>query len=1253
MYISTSPKDSSQLDLIEKIVSGETATKLNSTEFARLAKQFLKYDPIATVARLSGLLTVPSFQANNLRLEILVHLAVAQCRGDRKPGIRTIENWCNGYLGSTSAVGNEDPVEDVFVTNVETGKGNLRLFQGTRESNDYFAQALVDILSYSNGPARWRRLHESVVALLLICDCIAERVGLERWHSELSDPGVKIEINPSIGIIQRAHAVSFADDDLDILGINHDVLAPFFLEPDSKNLMLNESLGHTTLERFPIIRTGDGFVLTLPHAVSRAIRRFAISEIQCMGDMHLFSEILASYQADHIEQYGLLEFSRNEKLPLTSEKLELPIVDWLYKYDSDKIVHVVFIQDCMNRPDPDYLDSLFVFSKKEVTAIQDYLSQTADDCMNRPDTAEGTTVFVIGGLGSGIVFGFEGFPQGWRYSVIPIHDLLMMAYEFERTVSRYLKFLKQKKWIEEKGVEFVEIVGDYGLFCLWRESDYQLARQNLPLESGSQLCIIHSPVFTARIKQRRNLDRHVIPTVEGLLVTVTRLSLDPIFKSLLSRPIFGSPLHVGSGVLAGVVETKRGPCWIVIVPWKNHREYIELILQIWHGFLDICERLVPKIERLCKDIITDPIEIRLDFSNVILPIEPTGMCNQHSDCTPTMSIDHNLKTAEVKLPKQLLGQFMQSENTGEQLVARTIAQAVYNLINNAHESIDDRKLDEIVSSVLGDSGIRVLHVFPHIHPFKGLQMRKNNSVVFLAKEDFVFSKLNLARGCWTRLVDRKIKSKSECNAFLHRVVDKVWRQLYELLGKLDRLSTVRYVLSVHEGILYDREYWDNMARSLSSIYGDTDDIYAITQNRKSDHVNTGISARVILEMAICVCPTKGGRALSSEGLDDLLAKAALLIEVASHSDAIENEMIEPQIEIHPNGEYTLGTDNLSSITTPFSIDYHRKEFDESVVEYDDLYNDHDTTEPNQDDVLFQSELSSALKSEFDITLEQSTDGFRDLLGLAIQNDSLIVETTLGDIKSRLISNCGFSNETAKAFIDTFGYFHRSAWDSPPPGFRKADIYPWRLGRRLSVVTRPILILGPNKTDTVLYGVGTLDLGLSFFLSKFEQGHWPSEECESQEMKEFIGNVNNSMGHSFTRSVAGKYREFGWEVRQELKMTEIGAEAEYGDIDVLAWNKKGNILVIECKRLRLASTITEIAEICTRFCGDENDELSKHLRRVNWITNNHTCLRQIIGFNANAVLIDHRLITNVQVPMTYIKSIPIEPEKIGPLEDVLN
>ena len=186
----TSPSDS---------VKGFVMVQLNSPELEHLASLLKKYDLQSTVAQLAGLLTVPSLQANTIRIEILVHLAVVHCRGRRKPSLMQIGRWLNRQFDKTHITVLEEPVEDVFVTNVETPHGNRRIFEGIWNSNDYYVQTAIDVLIGSTTPQECQNLLVPAFALLKLSDFVAERVGLERWHVEPSTPRSNIRLAPALG----------------------------------------------------------------------------------------------------------------------------------------------------------------------------------------------------------------------------------------------------------------------------------------------------------------------------------------------------------------------------------------------------------------------------------------------------------------------------------------------------------------------------------------------------------------------------------------------------------------------------------------------------------------------------------------------------------------------------------------------------------------------------------------------------------------------------------------------------------------------------------------------------------------------------------------------------------------------------------------------------------------------------------------------------------------------------------------------
>jgi hypothetical protein len=85
--------------------------------------------PIVTVATFGSLLTVPEMQANCFRIEVMVHLALAYCEGDRAPTQELVARQFE-RLGRAICGRIEDPAEDVFASRVSTGQGDFRIFEG-------------------------------------------------------------------------------------------------------------------------------------------------------------------------------------------------------------------------------------------------------------------------------------------------------------------------------------------------------------------------------------------------------------------------------------------------------------------------------------------------------------------------------------------------------------------------------------------------------------------------------------------------------------------------------------------------------------------------------------------------------------------------------------------------------------------------------------------------------------------------------------------------------------------------------------------------------------------------------------------------------------------------------------------------------------------------------------------------------------------------------------------------------------------
>lgn len=1228
---------------------------LNDPELKPLTQDLQKYDLRHTSSRIASLLTVPSLHANTIRLEILVHLAVLHCRGKRKPTLNDLDRWLNRFLGDTSIVMAEDPAEDVFITNVSTPNGNRRLFQGIWHSSGYFTQTVLDIIYHHRALPEYQKMLDPLFALLALSECAADRVGLQRWHTESSTPQNVSELSPAFRIVDRVKSVSFTTNDLTALQVSSVLLEPFILKSHNRKRLDSETLGHTSLERYPLLRFGNELVLALPCAVGPAIRRFLLGHLQYMGLLPHFEQLLASYQHYQIKLEVLRKLENADSLKHTNaDTLDLPIHDWLLKTDFDKCLHVVFLRYRLEPLNGD-LDSLLEYAKETEKRLWAYLNRTVDHCMSSPSVNDGTTLLVVGGLGGKYGLGNEDWQGRWSLSVLHISDFLMLVNDPAQAIVRFLKFIKQKRWAEKQGIEFTGIIDDYAVFCFWLRSDFQIVPREFSVSPRSVLLVDDGYTLNVRTKSRRTLDPHVIQTTEGSFVNVLRLDVDQYFQSLNAQPIYASIVHGRAGVLAGAIETERGPSWFSLRLHGEGNGFRDHAFQFWHGFIDLFFRLVNEFESHDLNLQLGPIEVCLDLTNVAMPRVDAGVQSATDIVEPRVLVKN--RTALIKLPAVLFKYFQQPENYGERYVVKCITKALIGLHTRVVADFDDNIVEQLTDRVVNDAGIRVIHVLTSYDKIEQLLQQHNKKPAMLALEDFAFEKLKLSEGCLPSDDVNSLDSRSVCNAFLNKVVAKTCNQIRRRLNILDRATVMQNMLFVHENILHDRNRWRRTAKAVQALYGPNADVHGTVHEREGMRSITDLATRTILEMAICECPESGGNPLSKEQLDELIAKAALMHEVAAHSDGIRNKLINSPIELHQNGSYFIEDKFIKSVIEPFLKAHATDDFGDAASKYHKQYQNRPSVKPKLVEEIYPEDLIKAFETEFDISLRDAVAGIEVLFEIAVDCDQIVVKTTLGEIRNRLITTRGFSKNATNAFISAFSLFHRSKWDEPPPGMKNRDIQPWRYSRRMSVVFKPILVFGEQDNDVVIFGVGTLQLGFLYLLSCIEEGYLSQEFFSSIAMKRYIGRVTDKKGHDFTNSVAEHLSINGWRTKTEISMTQLGASSELGDIDVLAWKPNGEILIVECKRLRLARTVAEISEICRRFRGEEaeegeeKDELFKHMRRVNWIENNPSSLNTITGLTVDPNKIDHRLITNVQVPMRFLSNLPIPNDKIGPLGSI--
>ena len=581
-----------------------------------LNQKLKKYDLFLTLSKVASLLTIPSLHANLHRIENLIYLIISNCRkSELSPTINEIENWLNEHLNRSQ----EDPIEDVFVTNVITHLGNYRIFEGLWTSNDFHVQKAIDVLYSKTG--EYKKLLFHIFELLKLSDVIVEKSGLKRWdYSEQTNPHGDIKLPNKLE--KEINRVTFNLKELHSLGIHIELLEPFLFKREDITTLKVENYGYSELENKPLIYLEDKLIVALPSAIGAAIRNYVISEFKKNNSLNKLEKMFFEYEIELIESpviSPLFKFISKNKIKHGIESSSPFLRNWLVKYDSDKYLHVMLYHSPIQ---------LNILDKKIGENISNDIEKVWKFCESQKDFDKGISLIIMGsdGLTSNVfenIKALENMKDSWYASLIPTYNFFKLFAPFDNTkwsLKNYLKFLSQKKYLENKGMNFCSIDGDYNLYCLWYHQNCSLISKDMRF--NTRLYSMPSLSFSLNHKIRRLLDSHVSEDIDNKYFPVMNYNIGSYFPSVTDLPIYISLHHFfDKHILKVIVENENNyPKWL---SFKCEQKIMDICHTLLNSGLSILyQKAVFEVEKLYKGKTSNILEICLNFQEIELINKP-------------------------------------------------------------------------------------------------------------------------------------------------------------------------------------------------------------------------------------------------------------------------------------------------------------------------------------------------------------------------------------------------------------------------------------------------------------------------------------------------------------------------------------------------------------------------------------------------------------------------------------------------------
>jgi hypothetical protein len=1198
-------------------------------------------DPIETAAMFGSLLAMPELQANCIRIEALVHLAVAYCEGNIPPTtysvVQQFARLEEGYCGRM-----EDPAEDVFVTLVNTPRGNFRIFEGVLEGAGFHLQRILNIVEGMPNRPPFNQIRSAVAGILHLSDAVAARAGLQENSLGHETPHATLPPEVNERLTAACRLVRFDERELAELQIPKESLTEFVFNLDRRLQLRGQTMGHTDLERRPIAVHDGSFYLLLPTAVATAVIRLVIESVISISHAKAFEHALCQEYSQLFNKLPIL----GKRLPgsIKFERIHGGFVAAaMTQVDPGRFLHLVFFVDAVDGFVENGLNGLNAQPDVLSKVLGLHIKRASSEAKKNTGFRDGISLVISCGFGRAFVLELmDEIPEGWRMEGIGAHDLVTLNWVDGFDALSLWRLLDAQQTVEKLGVTLLNVNGLLNLVAWSKQLGGHLVPHGQlpdgfvnPASEGVVL-VPQNAIRDLRHRVMTEWNPRRVLDAEGRWVKVWKLDKGEFDEDNLA-PLYGSEDDVREGRLRGVYVAAKRPWWISISAREDSPN--KGVYDRWMMLCAWLRRAAPILDEAYAELPSTPIECEMTFAEIIGatsgPVKPKSA--EQLRALIQISAKPGSPRIAIHVAQGFDDGLAQPENFAERTLVAALVEAV---ANAADEHTDSDKQARLVAQICPGSEARSGHRIQARSFRDFVRSEIQTKLVFIDTLDDAASRIGLGWRVRSRDSNPEISGVKECTSYLNDVVRVQLDDLCASLRTLDRRLFVEAVLKNHEATASDRDIWKQTARAILAMH---DDKAAAMRTIVQHHARLNASflaTRILLEAAICECPLAGGNIPGRLDLSRAMAQVVFSHHVGGWSDAIHWGAMEPRVKVTPLGDVHVNHAFINAVYEPFGRAAAEADVKHAAESYGNLYAPLKAASSAEN--MLDSQFLDAWAAEFGMSL----DGLRyfvDALEDAGRNPPRAV---LDLPRSRLIavlaSAAKVSPDQAAATLKLLTLTPRPGWRVVAGEYTDKDWFPWRFRRRLSIFRRPLLQIDEQDDATVFFAPGLVRDALYVMVGSFHSGEIPSLQARSVEMCKWIGHANNVQRTEFNSTVALRMRELGWQAAPEVKLTKLlgrSLDRNYGDIDVLAWRPElGRVLAMECKDLQYNKTLGQVAEQLADFRGElqsdgKPDHLRRHLDRLDVLNAHRLDVAKALKLTSPIQMEGHLVFRNL-VPMQF-------------------
>ena len=1146
-------------------------------ESASLLEFLAPFDAGDLVAAIGALQLVPGNSGSHFTLQTLASIASLQPVDRGRPPIsasRLRKLFLSEPVASLRQ--GDDPPPSPLVETVAFFGGGYNVIPGPIEHHGFTVQRFLEAIFLERPQIADRSfLREASTLLhsaLILQDEICRRARLARY--QVAEFGAGVVVPAQSRLSELKDAISFENSAVEALLAGHGVPLSgltSLCKPDAVPVSTDPARARAHLERFPILRTADRWIvaapcLLLPAAMNRIVLLAMERDLGPTVATRFRDAVWAEVRAD-------LRVLGNSAIRLPGDPPPLPLFGkaGFHFLDLDKVLVTVLIADDLSGldaetmwsgreagPSPDALEAFLVETTRWLAALEYPPNDVLYVILLQPLVGS-TYVVLPSDVGAHWAHNLPLAPADLETIALSESTDPLLLYVFARSRARLRAATRVFSW------------GTLDEFAMFKDHHHSYYLNDDRRLDG----LVVEPGYSAslRTKTLQELDRHT-----------ARAEKPETYVSVVRAHKSTAPLYLNPGSREPRILLALDGAAVWVVPAHDADLTDAEVFDLYHHLVDAVSYwlwqmtpvLAPLLAAARGHVWSWVVEVRAG------EVKSWKRAVSNPNERPS-AFDWRLHPdpphLEFTMGPSAAGLFNTKDNGAERAMVRALLAG----------------LAELVATITGTSALpqdsidSALETYAPLGPKKKMLVVPGDQPIDLSLDDLPPARL-LSEGEYEvilddvgrfaveqlQLAEGQIPSESRCRT-LNGCVGHMFELLRQEIASARGAPLLRHLVAMNE-TLTSRGLWagiQNPARL--ACFADDDALRETLVDESSRLAQTSLASRFAIEVTVAEPPC-GIRPFSLSLYDRILALVDEISSFGYQSDLIRYEMFDIDLSVLPSGRLGFGRRDLAERQNAYGASYHQSTVASEVSSFSKFWDGH---RPASSDDAFEA----AFEAEFGI----SFNNFLTISQVAIEvahaaGSSPLSFQPYGTAVDHISGEGGLPREDVERFLGTFSLGPRAGFLMPPPNAQRADLYPWRFNRSCSYLRKPFLIVPQKDATWLMWGPRHLSVFRRNLVDLCLSGRL---KAVSMKMRNYIGQRHNIKGREFNDRVAEELASQP-DLVVRTRVRKIGHHRLDSDIDVLVGHRRtGRMMLLECKAVAHARTPFELRAQFDRLIGVEN------------------------------------------------------------------